>query len=167
MMATDLLKKQHRKAEELFKKLEKGGRMTAGTLDDLATDLIAHMAIENEIFYPAVRSVQPDLIAEAIEEHAVAEFELKRLIATNPKDKAFAPRLKVLQELIEHHVEEEERDLFPKIEKALGGARSTELVAAMQQRFKEIKADDTLSLLFKGAKSADERSRAADLATAT
>ncbi|MBC7541181.1 MAG: hypothetical protein H7338_00470, partial [Candidatus Sericytochromatia bacterium] len=46
-------------------------------------------------------------------------------------------------------------------------ARSTELVAAMQQRFKEIKADDTLSLLFKGAKSADERSRAADLATAT
>ncbi len=87
MKATDLLKKQHRKVEQLFSKLEKGRVGLDDLALELANELAAHMTIEQKLFYPTVRGIAPDLIAESLEEHAVAELALKRLLQTSSKEK--------------------------------------------------------------------------------
>lgn len=138
MRATDLLEKQHRKVEGIFKKLE-GGRAEPGPLlEELANALAAHMTIEQELFYPAVKTLAEDLVMEAFEEHSMAEISLKRLLATDPDDSAFKARVKTSRELIEHHVREEEQELFPKVEKALGEEKLRELGKAMKKRFDEV-----------------------------
>lgn len=138
MKATALLEKQHRKVEAIFKKLEGGRSDPAVLLTELANDLAAHMVIEQEIFYPASKEVKEDLVLEAYEEHAVAEYALKRLLASNPEDESFKAKVTTLKELIKHHVEEEEEDLFPKVEKALGDERLASLGKEMKARFDEV-----------------------------
>ena len=140
MKATDLLKKQHRKVEAIFKKLE-GGRGDGKALAiELANNLAAHMAIEQDIFYPAIVSVDPDLVSESFEEHALAETAIKRLLATEPDDGAFKARVVATKELIEHHVGEEEDDLFKKVKKALDTDKLEEMGAQMKARFDEVYA---------------------------
>jgi len=138
MKATTLLQRQHRKVKTLFKKLEKGGAGARTLLDELSNDLAAHMAIEQEILYPAVEKVDPKLVLEALEEHALAEIALKRLRATDPKSPSWKARVIAASELIEHHVEEEEEELFPKVEKKLGEEKLEELGAQMKTRFEEV-----------------------------
>lgn len=135
MKATSLLKKQHRQVEAIFKKLESGKADASALLCELADALGAHMAIEQELFYPAVRSLKEDLVAESFEEHAVAELALKRLMATSPQALTFKAKVTTLKELIEHHVGEEEDDLFPAVEKKMSDADLTELGKAMKSAF--------------------------------
>lgn len=137
MKATSLLEKQHRKVEAEFKKLESGRSDPAPILLELANDLAAHMAIEQEIFYPAIREVDEKLVLESYEEHSLAEVALKRLLATDLEDEAFAARVTAAKELIEHHVKEEEEDLFPHVEKVIDEARLIELGKEMKARFDE------------------------------
>ena len=138
MNATSLLEKQHRTVEALFKKLE-GGRSDPGpVLEELANSLAAHMAIEQEIFYPAIREVDSDLVNESYEEHSLAEVALKRLLATDPEDEMFPARVTALKELIQHHVEEEEQELFPEVEKALGEDTLASLGKPMKKMFDEV-----------------------------
>ncbi|MES1176010.1 MAG: hemerythrin domain-containing protein [Myxococcales bacterium] len=135
MKATDLLKQQHRNVEALFAKIEAG---EPEALKDLASALAAHMAIEHEFFYPESREVDEDAVLEAFEEHSIAETALKRALATDADDESFDARIKVLKELIEHHVEEEEGELFPEVEKALGNDELETLGAHMEVRFEEV-----------------------------
>jgi hemerythrin-like domain-containing protein len=137
MKATSLLEQQHRKVKALFKKLESGRSEAGPVLEELANDLIAHMAIEHELFYPAVQALDRELISEAFEEHSLAEIALKRLLATDPEDESFKARVTATKELIEHHVKEEEEELFPKVEKKLGSERLEQLGKEMKARFKE------------------------------
>jgi iron-sulfur cluster repair protein YtfE (RIC family) len=137
MKATDLLESQHRKVEALFEKLTGGRSEPAPLLEELAANLGAHMAIEQELFYPAVKQVDPELVNESFEEHAIAELALKRLLATDPEDEAFAARVVALKELIEHHVEEEESELFPAVEKEAEAETLSELGKRMKARFEE------------------------------
>jgi len=137
MKATSLLEKQHRKVEATFKKLESGKPEAMPLLTDLANDLVAHMAIEQDIFYPAVRSVKEDLVLESFEEHAVAELALKRLMATDPKDPTFKAKVTTLKELILHHVKEEEEELFPAVEQALGDEALLSLGKQMKVAFEQ------------------------------
>ena len=136
--ATDLLKKQHRKVERALSSLEKGNGDAAALLEQVANDLAAHMVIEHEILYPAAAEVDADLISEAFEEHAIAEIALKRCMAIEPEGELFTARITVLKELIKHHVEEEEEELFPKLERKLGQRRLEELGAEMKARFDEL-----------------------------
>jgi len=138
--ATALLSSQHRKVEALFKKLENGRVEPGPVLEELANSLAAHMAIEQELFYPAIKSIDADVVNESYEEHALAELELKRLLSTDPEDEAFQARVTTLKELIEHHVEEEEEELFPAVEKKVGDERLAELGKAMKARFEEVVA---------------------------
>ena len=140
MKATDLLEKQHRNVEAIFKQLEAGKTDPTPLLEQLSDALAAHMAIEQDIFYPAVRAIDEDLVMEAFEEHSIAELGLKRLLATDPEDPSFAARVTTCKELIEHHVEEEEEELFPKVEKKLGAAKLEEMGAVMKARFDAIEA---------------------------
>jgi len=135
MKATDLLKQQHRNVEALFAKIEAG---EPEALKDLASALAAHMAIEHEFFYPESRETDEDAILEAFEEHAIAETALKRALATDPDDESFDARVKVLKELIEHHVEEEEGELFPQVEKEIDSEKLETMGEEMEARFDEV-----------------------------
>lgn len=138
MNATSLLERQHRKVEALFKKLESGRSDPGPVLEELANSLAAHMAIEQDIFYPAIREVDSDMVNESYEEHSLAEVALKRLLATDPEDEAFQARVTALKELIEHHVEEEEQELFPEVAKALGEDTLNTLGKTMKKTFDEV-----------------------------
>ena len=138
---TQLLKKQHREVKALFKKIEDGKGDVKALLQELADNLAAHMAIEQDIYYPAIKAIDEDLVNESFEEHALAEIGLKRLLATKKSDDAFEARVTAVKELIEHHVEEEEEDLFPKVDRKMDAAELDELGARMEAKFaKALKA---------------------------
>jgi hemerythrin-like domain-containing protein len=140
MKATDLLEKQHRKVEAIFRKLEGGRVEPEPLLIELANNLAAHMAIEQEIFYPAVAKVDEDMVSEAYEEHSLAEVAIKRLLETDTEHEAFKARVIAAKELIQHHVEEEEQELFKKVRKALKDEQLEQLGKAMKSRFDEVYA---------------------------
>lgn len=137
MKATDLLESQHRKVEALFQKLESDG-FDAAILEELANSLAAHMAIEQDIFYLAIKEVDAELVNESYEEHSLAEVALKRLLSTEPDDDAFDARVTALKELILHHVEEEEEELFPEVENVLSEETLSRLGTVMSRRFDEV-----------------------------
>ena len=137
MKATDLLARQHKKAKATFKKLEKG-HGDGALLTELANELAAHMAIEHELFYPTVVALDEDMIGESFEEHALGELALKRLLASSLEAEDFQAKVTAVKELIEHHADEEEEDLFPKVEKAMDDAQLKELGKVMQERFTEL-----------------------------
>lgn len=156
MKATALLKKQHRKVESMFSSLEKGKGDKAAVLAQLANDLVAHMAIEQTIFYPAVRTIETEMVGESYEEHALAELALKRLLDTAPDDATFSAKVVALKELIEHHVEEEEKELFPAVEDELESEDLESLGVEMQRAFEAAVEQGYESLLPEGfATSAD------------
>jgi hypothetical protein len=134
MKATELLKQQHEEVKAIFQKLEDREGNAKALVEKLANSLSAHMVIEQELFYPTVLEADEDLVLESYEEHAVARFALKRLIKVDPTDQTFLAKVTTLKELIEHHVSEEEEELFPQAEKALGD-RSTELCDQMMALF--------------------------------
>ncbi len=135
MKATDLLRQQHRTVERLFAKIASGD---TDLIEDLASALAAHMTIEHEIFYPAANEIDPRLILESFEAHAVAELALKRVMATDLGDEAFGPRVAVLRELIWNHVQQEEETLLPAAEEQLSRQWLEELGVEMEIRFNTV-----------------------------
>lgn len=133
--ATDLLVHQHRKVEKLFERLESPGVDLDATLRELADDLAAHIAIEEKLFYPAVRKLDEDLCLEGLEEHAMGRFALKRLLGTKASNRSLKARLEALAELMKNHHKEEERDLFPKARKAMSDEALEKLGASMKRLF--------------------------------
>jgi hemerythrin-like domain-containing protein len=150
MKATALLKKQHRAVERLLDKLEDGSTEWASDLNELANNLAAHMAIEQNLFYPAARDVDDTLVRESYEEHAIAELALKRLLATAGDDATFSSRVTALKELIAHHVEEEEETLFPEVEEKMEAGALTALADEMSAAFDEALKEGYKSLLPEG-----------------
>lgn len=137
MKATTLLEKQHRRVEAAFKKLTSGKEDVAPVLQQLADELTAHMVIEEQIFYPAVRALDEAMVFESFEEHAIASFALARLLECDATDLRFLARVTALKELIEHHVKEEETELFPKVDKKLAEEANQALGARMKVAFDE------------------------------
>lgn len=137
MKATALLEKQHRKVESLFSALETGHRAQK-QLDDLATALTGHAMIEEELFYPEVKKLQPDLVLESYEEHELMAYALQRLMACQPDHESFPARLKALKEIVEEHVQEEETELFPTVTRGLPEDREEAIGKQMDERFKEL-----------------------------
>jgi len=141
--ATELLKTQHDEVKALFKKIEKASTRAAKTklFDELAANLVGHDAIEREIFYPACEKAMgmTDLLGEALVEHGVVEFSLYQADQAR-RDASFSFKCQVLSEIVEHHVQEEEEDFFPKVERALGREKLMELGARMKERFEAAKA---------------------------
>jgi hemerythrin superfamily protein len=146
MKAPDLLKKQHKDVKALFKKIEKteDGRQRRPLMQEIATALQAHTTIEEEIFYPAVRGVgskkAEEMVDEAFEEHHVVELVLAELPQVDPADERFHAKMTVLSELVEHHVEEEEEEMF-KLAKKLGEDELEALGERMEERFSELTAE--------------------------
>ena len=123
MNAIEMLKKQHREVEELFETLEGAGEGAMKTKErvfqQLADALAVHAEIEEKIFYPESKDADTEeLLREAVEEHLSVKRVIADLMQTGPEDEQFDARCKVLREQIEHHVKEEEEELFPKVKKA-------------------------------------------------
>ena len=112
--AVALLKEDHRTVEELFAQFEKAsgeGRKKKVALE-ICTELSIHAMIEEEIFYPACEGkVEEDLLKEAFVEHDGAKVLIAEIMDGTPSDEFYDAKVKVLQEQIEHHVEEEEKRL--------------------------------------------------------
>jgi iron-sulfur cluster repair protein YtfE (RIC family) len=135
MKATELLKKQHREVKALFGAAKKASpAKRRGVMDEITQKLQAHMKIEEDIFYPAVRELETkktdELVPEAYEEHHVVKLVLAELPEVDLADEQFAAKVTVLSELVEHHVEEEETEMFKTAEK-LGEKRLAELGSEM------------------------------------
>ena len=121
MNAIELLETQHKEVKALFNKIEKaGGEAKRELFEKIADDLAVHSAIEEKHFYPATRAARTEeLLQEAVEEHLAVKRIIADLLEMDPAEAQFDAKIQVLREQVEHHVEEEEGELFPKARKLL------------------------------------------------
>lgn len=143
--ATDMLKKDHRKVEELFEKVKanEDGNNRA-VFKRIKAELDVHTHIEEKIFYPFLLKKGDDelqkIVREGIEEHRQAKMFLAELNEQTGTSELFKARIKVLMEDIEHHVKEEEDEMFPMVEDQFDAKTREKLGARMQAekaKFKE------------------------------
>ncbi len=121
--AISILIKDHKDVKALFEKFDTLSDRSVSSKKKLAEQicsaLITHTQLEEEIFYPAVRKgvKDDDLMDEAIVEHASAKDLIAQIQEMDPGDELYDAKVKVLAEQIEHHVKEEEHEMFPKVRK--------------------------------------------------
>ncbi|WP_409317437.1 hemerythrin domain-containing protein [Pseudomonas sp. KCJK9016] len=141
MNAIDLLKADHEKVKGILGQLsdstERATKKRVELLDKLEMEITIHTRLEEEILYPAFKAAgskeQDVMYYEAKEEHrTVDSLVLPDLKETDPGIPEFAGRVKVVKELLEHHIEEEEKEMFPQARKLLGKARLDELGEQME-----------------------------------
>ena len=140
-MSTDaivMLKDDHKVILRAFRDFEAAGddaHKTKGRLVDKIIELLTvHTYIENEVMYPRVRALLPDLeddILESYEEHHVADVLVMELSAMSASDERFTAKTTVLIENVTHHIKEEEDDWFPEVRKGLGRKQLQEIGAEM------------------------------------
>jgi hemerythrin-like domain-containing protein len=136
-MSTDaivLLKNDHKEILSTFKAFEKAGEaayVEKGRLVNKMIELLTvHTYIENEVMYPRVRELLPDLeddILESYEEHHVADVLVMELMGMQPDAERFTAKTTVLIENVRHHIEEEEQEWFPEVREGLGRKQLQEI----------------------------------------
>jgi len=138
MDALALLKADHKAVEALFSRFEHLGerafKSKAAVVADVVKALSVHAAIEEELFYPAVRqrlADQESQVLEALEEHHILKWTLDELDGMDPEHERFDAKVTVLMESVRHHVKEEEGELFPAVRKGFGRNELIELGDAM------------------------------------
>lgn len=144
MNAIDMLKEDHQKVKGLFRQFEQAGEDTARKkqiANQVFQELKVHSQLEEEIFYPAVKEKTReeearDLVTEGVEEHHVVDQLMEELQQPGLDDEVYDAKFKVLTENVEHHIQEEEEELMPKAEQALGSdmASVTEQMQQLKQR---------------------------------
>ncbi|MCU0120078.1 hemerythrin domain-containing protein [Pseudomonas sp. B2M1-30] len=141
MNAIDLLKADHEKVKTILTQLsestDRALKKRTELLGKLEMEISIHTRLEEEILYPAFKaagSKEEDVMYyEAKEEHrTVDSLVLPDLKLTDPGTPEFSGRVKVVKELLEHHIEEEETEMFPQAKKLLGKAKLDELGAQME-----------------------------------
>ncbi len=150
MDAIKLLKDDHDLMRKLLRELTdttaRGIKTRKTLLDKIKANLEAHTQIEEEIFYPAFKrngkkADDDQMYFEALEEHrAAGDLVLPDLVGTDPASEKFSGRAKVLKELVEHHADEEEKDMFPRARRILSKAELGRLGESMEARKHELLA---------------------------
>jgi hemerythrin superfamily protein len=147
MDAITLLKADHKKVKKLLTELEKSTERAIASrvkvLSEIENELNLHVTIEEEIFYPAFRDAAQKrddriMFFEAIEEHDVATKELAALKEADPSTQVFSAKAKVLKELVEHHAEEEEKEMFPRARKLMDASHLALLGERMEARKRDM-----------------------------
>lgn len=144
MNAIKLLESQHRKVEDLFAQIEKAKSEDAKDqlFTDIADKLAVHATIEEHHFYPAVKAKRTeDIVLESLEEHVGIKRVLADLLATDASDSTFDAKIAVLKEQVSHHVDEEERELFPKVRKLFDRDQLEALGQEMSSEQSELEDD--------------------------
>ena len=147
--AITMLKSDHATVKRLLRELnattERAVKQRERLVDQIERELKTHAQLEEEIFYPAFKAAAEgaeaeDLFYEAAEEHHVVDMVLPALKAANPKSKEYTAKAKVLKELIEHHIKEEENEMFVEARKLFEDAELRELGDMMEARRVAIEA---------------------------
>lgn len=146
--AIELLKKDHRRVEALFKQFEQlqedDEDAAEPVIESICTELKIHDKIETELFYPAVRGEagdeEDDLLNEAEVEHTSVKSLIEAIENLDPDDEKRNAHVTVLTEYVKHHVKEEEKELFPKVQK-MEGLDLKALGAQMKQRKTELMSE--------------------------
>jgi len=140
-MSTDaivILKEDHKRIKKLFREFQNAGdgaeTAKGRIVKRIIEELTVHTYLENEVMYPEVRKLLPDLeddVLESYEEHHVADVLCFELFAMNAGDERFDAKTTVLIENVTHHIDEEEQDWFPKVREGLGRKQLQELGSRM------------------------------------
>jgi hemerythrin superfamily protein len=151
MDALELLTADHNAVRGLFeqfsqaKEAEDSDRMRE-VADEIFAELEVHTSIEEEVFYPESKKVggeAEELIAEGIEEHHVVDTLMTEIRRLTPGDEEWVAKMTVLIENVEHHAEEEEEELFPKLREAFGAERLERMGDELEQAKKRHEIDLT------------------------
>lgn len=144
MNAFTLMKKDHKRVKDLFRKIVRAKDTAEREVyfTEIKKELDAHAYMEENVFYPALKKEKPtrDLILESYEEHHVVKLLLAELDELPKCQEEWSAKLKVLRENVEHHIQEEEGDIFPKAKKILGD--QAEPVGEEMQKTKEYFLDN-------------------------
>jgi len=142
MDAISLLKQDHQKVRGLLKRLE--SNPNDNLFEQIEKELKVHTQIEEEIFYPAYRDAvegkqeQEQLYYEALEEHHVVDLVLPEIQSTSEDSPEFEAKAKVLKDLVEHHIKEEEGNMFPKARRAMGTSELRDVGMRLKERKQEL-----------------------------
>jgi hemerythrin superfamily protein len=142
MDAIKLLTQDHKEVEGLFRQFEKAGdrafKTKQGLVAKMIEELTIHTEIEEEIFYPAVKSkvgAAKDEVLESVEEHHVVGLLIEEIKTLDPEDEAFDAKVTVLIENVRHHKDEEEQEMFPEVRRGL----SKEELDSLGQQLEQLK----------------------------
>jgi len=144
MNAFQLLKEDHQKVSGIFQQLEPTTERAEKTRSELFArlqqELDIHARVEETIFYPAIKQAAEtrEIVLEGFEEHHVIKMLLKELEAVPVDTEQWTAKLKVLQENVEHHVEEEEGEMFQKARQVLSEEEINSLGAQMEEEKKRL-----------------------------
>jgi hemerythrin superfamily protein len=157
MNVIELLKKDHETVSGLFKTFESAKESEAEeqmerTAAQICEELTAHATVEEELFYPAVEAraggedeKAEDSVKEAHEEHALVKQLVGELQGMGPDDEQFEAKVKVLKDIVEHHVEEEEGTLMPRAKKLLSSEELDEMGNRVEARKAELRSQSRTS----------------------
>lgn len=143
----NMLKEDHKKVKAMFQEYEKAGERAYAKKKEIAEkifhELEVHTKVEEEIFYPAIKENTDKegqaLVAEAFEEHRLVKEMIEEIKKLEVEDEVYQAKFKVLRENVEHHIEEEEGELFPEAKDAL--EEGTEEVGdEMEERKEELQS---------------------------
>lgn len=140
----EILKGDHKRVKELFQKFEKAEaeEMQSQIAKQILLELKVHAKLEEEIFYPEVREMSGDkeMMDEAAEEHHVVEFLVAELESMKPSDDRYKAKMMVLKEVVDHHVKEEEGEMFKEFDKEEAGGDDfvEEMMTRKQQLMDEM-----------------------------
>jgi hemerythrin superfamily protein len=148
MDAIALLIADHNRVRGLFTRFEKAHdnedhKEEVRLVARIAEELTVHMAIEEEVFYPAIRELKDEIsesVDEGTEEHHVAKVLIEEIGALKPDDDAWAAKVTVLMESVEHHVDEEEKELFPPVRGASDATWLDDLATKLEDKKKALGA---------------------------
>ncbi len=149
MEATRLLEADHKIVQDLFEKYDAAGddafRTKQALFETIKSELLVHMDIEETIFYPTVKATPSeelkDDVREADEEHHVVKLLMTEISAMKPEDEQYDAKVTVLKENIEHHVKEEEGEMFPLVKKRFDKARLEQLGDEMEERKETLRGE--------------------------
>lgn len=158
----ELLKNDHKKTKALLKSLEENPDLKL--LAQVEKEIKIHSKIEEELFYPAFRDSgenkkDEEEFFEALEEHHVVDLLLLDINQADPKSEGFKAKATVLKELIEHHIGEEEKEMFPKAHKRISREELNNLGIEMQHRKNELEKSSAFDTGFMTARTGGEAAK--------
>jgi hemerythrin superfamily protein len=145
--AVDFLSEQHRQVEQLFDEIDRAEEGEAfGFIESLADLLAIHTSIEEQIFYPGVRRQETEEdLADSVDEHDEMKRLLRELVEAEPEEVDYRALFNQVKELVQHHVGDEEQELFPKVKKLFDARRLEEMGAQMEQLAQRLEQEEVPS----------------------
>jgi hypothetical protein len=151
MKVTSVLLQQHRHFEYLLAALEADPRSLLPLWADISRQLDAHLRAKREVFYPAVSALEPALVLDRYEEHALCALDLESLRTMDPSSPVFAERVHGLRHMLGAQIRSDEQVLFPHVEARFPRAKLIELGVAFSDAFDRLVRENDVDLLLRSA----------------